>query len=587
MSEELWMRRADAARPAAGGAEARLTVGAIARAAARSAVAPAGTKGGAAPLLTAGLPPAFPGAPLTAVAAEASPARGGSAEASSAVVGAARADLLWWPAARADAASPALLAVDSGGSLAALEAFLRRDRDLGPPSEALLLAEGRGAAGARLAARYGLAPIAGPERLNGAALRRLRAARPGPETLWARLGGVATEILDPDAAAAGAASPPGLLAFWDPWRERPCPEAEGLEIARFFAEAGRRRARPVVTVGLSPWKRRTVEPFLTGAAGPPLHRRGLPAALALAEALDGEIALWGASRERADALRAEGRRVLLLEDGFVRSVGLGVRHERACSLVVAREALHFEADRISDLRAMLAGPRPSAAMRARAARLRRLLTEHDVSKYNLGDAARSGLPETDRRRVLVAGQVERDASLRYGGGLEGGNLALLRRVRARWPEACVVYKPHPDVVAGYRRDAALKAEIDALADAVVPHASARQAIAWAEVVETVTSQLGFEALLRGKRVVCHGAPFYGGLGLTEDLAEGRPPLSTDLEDLIAVALVAYPLYVAPQSRILAPPEVAIEALIRARGENAPLAGLLWKRAASRVLNWLP
>lgn len=531
--------------------------------------------------LIAALPGAYPGAPLVAVRAAGAPAPR--------IAVAAREEGLWWPAARADAQAVERLLIDPGGPPAALERLLRRDAQVGAPSEAALLAEGRGAEAARLAQRFGVRPLAGPEGALSGALQRVRAARPGPETGWAALGGLAVEVL-------GAATPEALdpldpafwsARFWDPWRLRECDPAEGLEIARFFAETAARRPRPVVTVGLSPWKRKSVTPFLTGAAGPPAHRRDLRTALALAEETGAEIAFWGPSRDPADALRAEGRRVLLLEDGFIRSVGLGVRHERPCSLIVAREALHFEADRPSDLRAGLMAWRPSEAARARAARLRRILTEQEVTKYNLGDAAESGLPETPKTRVLVAGQVERDASLRFGGGLVGGNLALLRAARARWPDACVVYKPHPDVVAGYRRDAALRAETDALADAVVPQASAGQALDWAEVVETMTSQLGFEALLRGKRVVCHGAPFYGELGLTEDLAPRRPALSVSLEDLISVALLAYPLYVDPWSRIPAPPEVVIEALVQARRKPQPVLERLWKRGVSRVLSWLP
>jgi hypothetical protein len=43
-----------------------------------------------------------------------------------------------------------------------------------------------------------------------------------------------------------------------------------------------------------------------------------------------------------------------------------------------------------------------------------------------------------------------------------------------------------------------------------------------DAVWTMTSTLGFEALLRGKPVVCLGTPFYAGWGLTKDRGPTLP-----------------------------------------------------------------
>ncbi|MCY1540147.1 Capsule polysaccharide biosynthesis protein [compost metagenome] len=59
----------------------------------------------------------------------------------------------------------------------------------------------------------------------------------------------------------------------------------------------------------------------------------------------------------------------------------------------------------------------------------------------------------------------------------------------------------------------------------------------------MTSLSGFEGLLRRKKVVVYGRPFYAGWGLTEDrdFEPGRRR-KLSLEELIAGTLLHYPIY---------------------------------------------
>ena len=50
----------------------------------------------------------------------------------------------------------------------------------------------------------------------------------------------------------------------------------------------------------------------------------------------------------------------------------------------------------------------------------------------------------------MPGQVESDASIRFGASLIRTNMELLQAVREAHPSAHVIYKPHPDVLAGHR-----------------------------------------------------------------------------------------------------------------------------------------
>jgi capsular polysaccharide export protein len=91
-----------------------------------------------------------------------------------------------------------------------------------------------------------------------------------------------------------------------------------------------------------------------------------------------------------------------------------------------------------------------------------------------------------------------------------------------------------------------------------------------DAVWTMTSLLGFEALIRGKPVTCLGAPFYAGWGLTTDLGptphrrrhapDGHPLPRPTLAHLVHAALIAYPRYYDPVSHRPCPPEVAVDRL---------------------------
>jgi capsular polysaccharide export protein len=172
-----------------------------------------------------------------------------------------------------------------------------------------------------------------------------------------------------------------------------------------------------------------------------------------------------------------------------------------------------------------------------------------LSKYNLQvrptlDASAAG----DRKKVLVPGQVEGDASVILGGE-SCSNLAMLRTVRQAEPDAFIIFKEHPDVTAGNRRGRIAEADVHALADLVVRDVDIIACVEAVDQVHTLTSLTGFEALLRGKPVVTYGWPFYAGWGLTTDRAKGVGPIrrKIDLDALVAGALMAYPLYLDPIS----------------------------------------
>jgi capsular polysaccharide export protein len=180
--------------------------------------------------------------------------------------------------------------------------------------------------------------------------------------------------------------------------------------------------------------------------------------------------------------------------------------------------------------------------------------------------------------------VESDASLGFGGGSVRTNIGLLKAVRENNPGACIVFKPHPDVVTRLRKSGAGEEGASAYCDAVVTSAPIHQLIEETDEVHVMTSLTGFEELLRGKTVVTYGRPFYAGWGLTKDIdPPARRTRKLNIDELVAGALIRYSLYRSPATGHLCEPEQAIEELASGRSKlsHTPLEHTL------RLLQGLP
>jgi capsular polysaccharide export protein len=346
-----------------------------------------------------------------------------------------------------------------------------------------------------------------------------------------------------------------LAPLWyDPCRDRLCDLDQVIDQLEAETRAHREDARGHVAAGMRLWKRPRLQAVF--GHGRALRFRDDPAAAdALARATGRSLLIWAGKEPPGFRPQAPCLRV---EDGFLRSRGLGAELVPPLSLVTDDLGIYYDPTRPSRLEALIASPLPPGG-RDRAAALLDRLRRDGLSKYNLAAEPLPALPEG--HRILVPGQVEDDASILKGTGAVRTNLALLRATRQANPRAVLIYKPHPDVVAGLRPGALAPADLAGLADLVLPRADPAQLLAHVQEVWTMTSLLGFEALVRGVPVTCLGAPFYAGWGLTHDLAPVPDRRgSADLVTLAHAALIAYPRYWDPVSRRPCPVEVALDRL---------------------------
>jgi capsular polysaccharide export protein len=312
---------------------------------------------------------------------------------------------------------------------------------------------------------------------------------------------------------------------------------------------GASRAGRVMGIGFRRWKAANLKPMLGLLIKQVIFVPTVQAAKAIAPKPGDTLVFWGAPAPTglADMARACRARLLHVEDGFVRSVGLGSDLIRPLSLVLDERGIYFDATRPSDLEYMLSNREFGPVDLARAQAVRAFIVQHGITKYNLEPRHAVNWQADGRPVVLVPGQVEDDASIALGCTTVNTNLGLLQAVRLARPEAFIVYKPHPDVLSRNRKGKVALQAARQFADHIEAGVSVVICIEASDEVHTMTSLSGFDALLRGKKVVTYGQPFYAGWGLTEDRAEHatafeRRTRRLSLDELVAGALLHYPIY---------------------------------------------
>lgn len=370
-----------------------------------------------------------------------------------------------------------------------------------------------------------------------------------------------------------------FCSYRDPHTGAPCELETVLDHVGRQREYFRQNQGTTYCFGFGPWKHNFVRAYLRS---PDAQARFSWSALdARLRGFDesARILLWGVRQAPGLEALADHTQVPIwrMEDGFLRSVGLGSDFHAPASLVVDREGIYFDPNRPSELESILerGGFTDSDLTRAKA--LREHIVRAEVSKYNVGDgSATLTRPAGERRVILVPGQVEDDASIQLGCVDVRTNAGLIRAVRERNPDAHIIFKPHPDVTSGNREGAVSTDEALRFCDQVIVDIPLPKCLAIADEVHTMTSLVGFEALLRGLRVAAYGRPFYSGWGLTQDRhSVVRRTRKLTVDELVVGTLLRYPRYLSRRTGLFTTPEVVVaelrEQLEESKGRPKPSA----------------
>lgn len=291
--------------------------------------------------------------------------------------------------------------------------------------------------------------------------------------------------------------------------------------------------------------RHTIRSFLQFSDKPPIFVKSATQAIQKGFTSSDHILSWG-KRGEYEAKKLSKQMavdVWQIEDGFLRSFGLGSDFNRPASLVIDTKGIYYDPNTASDLENILNNYAFSKNEIEQAFKFKKALVASSISKYVLGDKRTLAPPENTKKSILIPGQVEDDASIQKGTFDITTNEQLIIAVRENNPDAHITYKPHPDVVSGNRQGSVNENITGRYCDAVETQVCIAHCLKSVDEVHTMTSLVGFEGLIHDCKVYCYGLPFYAGWGLTQDRHQcSRRNSHRSLLELIYASYFLYPLY---------------------------------------------
>jgi len=300
-----------------------------------------------------------------------------------------------------------------------------------------------------------------------------------------------------------------------------------------------------VSVSWVPWNRTLADSFFSSPGCNLIHTDNITELESeLSENSDAKLLLWGLQPTPP----SNKYPVVRIEDGFLRSSGLGATFHRPLSWVFDDEGIYFDPTNPSRLESILQNGDFSETDLNHTNEISDFLKKNRLSKYNLAQSkvTWSKSQASGRKIILIPGQVELDASIKAGSPEIKTNGELLRRVRKEQPDAYLIFKCHPDLVAGARHGKLLPDGAEEVSDLVVTSGNIIEWLELCDEVYTMTSTVGFEAILRGIPVRTYGMPFYAGWGLSRDLLTcPRRTRQLTVAELVCGALIRYPRYLNP------------------------------------------
>ena len=350
--------------------------------------------------------------------------------------------------------------------------------------------------------------------------------------------------------------------YIDPETGERCELEDIVDLIALQRQYQQREVNTLFLVGFSLWKQAFLKDFLGSIAKSYKFVRTSEKASQLAVAGDG-ILIWGAGHY--DFAPPQGVKLYRCEDAFIRGAGLGAELKRPQSLIIDSRGLYFDCSRPSDLEHAINTIQLSAQQVERGSELRRQLLSQRVSKYNLSGACDNIFSAAGKgqKKLLVTGQVDSDASIKFGSPQIRSNLDLLQKVRKFAPDAYIVYKPHPDVLIAGRTGHIPEYDVLQWADSLTTDSDIFDCISQCDEMHVMTSLAGFEGLLQDKVVHTWGCPFYSSWGLTVDHYHcERREANRTVDELVFFAYDYYSRYVNWNTRRFTSPFRVINSLTK-------------------------
>ncbi|EHL3163487.1 capsular polysaccharide biosynthesis protein [Campylobacter jejuni] len=258
---------------------------------------------------------------------------------------------------------------------------------------------------------------------------------------------------------------------------------------------------------------------------------------------------WGRKKSGLKAMNLAKKykaKFILLEDGFIRSLNLGVENSPSFSMVKDDIGIYYDATMPSKLENLLNTCEFKDEEIKQAKKAIELIKKYKISKYNNNLDIPDNYFQKDEKRVLIITQTANDASLEFGLAKDFKTLDMIKDAIKENPKSTIYIKIHPDVLSGKKQS---DLDINSLPKECILITENFNPVALLEFfdkVYTKTSGMGFEALMQECECICYGMPFYAGWGLTKDKLECKRRMQKrSLEEVFYVAYILYAEYFNP------------------------------------------
>ncbi|EAI3696325.1 capsular polysaccharide biosynthesis protein [Campylobacter jejuni] len=258
---------------------------------------------------------------------------------------------------------------------------------------------------------------------------------------------------------------------------------------------------------------------------------------------------WGRKKSGLKAMNLAKKykaKFILLEDGFIRSLNLGVENSPSFSMVKDDVGIYYDATAPSKLENLLNTYEFKDEEIKQAKKAIELIKKYKISKYNNNLDIPDDYFQKDEKRVLIITQTANDASLEFGLAKGFKTVDMIKDAIKENPKSKIYIKIHPDVLSGKKQS---DLDINSLPKECILITENFNPVALLEFfdkVYTKTSGMGFEALMQECECICYGMPFYAGWGLTKDKLECKRRMQKrSLEEVFYVAYILYAEYFNP------------------------------------------
>ncbi|EGX8963972.1 capsular polysaccharide biosynthesis protein [Campylobacter jejuni] len=258
---------------------------------------------------------------------------------------------------------------------------------------------------------------------------------------------------------------------------------------------------------------------------------------------------WGRKKSGLKAMNLAKKykaKFILLEDGFIRSLNLGVENSPSFSMVKDDIGIYYDATAPSKLENLLNTYEFKDEEINQAKKAIELIKKYKISKYNNNLDIPDDYFQKDEKRVLIITQTANDASLEFGLAKDFKTVDMIKDAVKENPKSKIYIKIHPDVLSGKKQS---DLDINSLPKECILITENFNPIALLEFfdkVYTKTSGMGFEALMQECECICYGMPFYAGWGLTKDKLECKRRMQKrSLEEVFYAAYILYSEYFNP------------------------------------------